>query len=114
MAQVTLSINGRTYPIACDDGQEEHLLKLSNYLDQRVSELASSMGQIGDARLLLMAGLLVSDELSDALADNETLRLERDALAKRAPPRESEDGEAEAIEALAARLETIADKLEQA
>lgn len=114
MAQVTLSINGRTYPIACDDGQEEHLLKLSKYLDQRVSELASSMGQIGDARLLLMAGLLVSDELSDALADNDIIKKERDALAKRAPPPGSDDGEADIIEALAARLETIADRLEQA
>ena len=66
MAQLTVTINGRGYPIACDDGQEEHLKKLAAYVDKRVSELATAMGQIGDTRLLVMACLLIADELSDS------------------------------------------------
>ena len=61
MAQVDVAINGKSYRIACDDGQEEHLLQLAAFVDQRVQELAASVGQIGDARLLVMASLLISD-----------------------------------------------------
>ncbi len=114
MGQVNLTINGRGYQIACDDGQEEHLVRLSVYLDKRVRELAEGMGQIGDARLLLMAGLLVSDELSDAYADVEALRQERDQLAKRTPPPGADEAATEALEKLALRLEAIADRVERA
>ena len=66
MAQVDVAINGKSYKIACDDGQEDHLLELASSVDQRVRQLASSVGQVGDARLLVMACLLISDELSEA------------------------------------------------
>ncbi|HVJ53871.1 MAG TPA: cell division protein ZapA [Aliidongia sp.] len=65
MAQVEVTINGRGYLVACDDGQENHVARLGQYLDQKVSVLVKSVGQVGDARLLLMAGLLVADELSE-------------------------------------------------
>lgn len=112
MGQIAISINGRPYTIACDDGQEEHLTRLSTYLNERVEELAGSLGQIGDARLLVMAGLLVSDELAEAYADLARLREERDALARRAPPPGADDAEAKALDDLAERLEAIADKLQ--
>ena len=63
MTQVDVSINGRTYAISCDDGQEAHVARLARYLDQKVSTLAKSVGQVGDARLLVMASLVVVDEL---------------------------------------------------
>ncbi|HUC62484.1 MAG TPA: cell division protein ZapA, partial [Alphaproteobacteria bacterium] len=47
MAQVTVTINNRGYQIACDDGQEQHLVKLAGYVDKRVGELTAAMGQIG-------------------------------------------------------------------
>ncbi|MEQ8369686.1 MAG: cell division protein ZapA [Alphaproteobacteria bacterium] len=65
MAQVSITINGRAYEIACDDGQESHLQELGRYVDSRVAELSGALGQIGDARLLVMAGLLIADELGE-------------------------------------------------
>ena len=64
MPLVNVMINGRAYTLACDDGEEEHLRELGQFLDKKVRELSSSVGQVGDARLLLMAGLVVADELS--------------------------------------------------
>ena len=64
MAQVDVAINGRSYQIACDDGQEAHLSQLGQYVDKRVRELVSAVGQIGDSRLLVMASLLIADELA--------------------------------------------------
>lgn len=67
MSQVTLEINGRNYTVACDDGEEEHLRELSEYVNKHVTDLAGAIGQVGDSRLLLMTSLMVSDELADAL-----------------------------------------------
>ncbi|MHA1566988.1 MAG: cell division protein ZapA [Alphaproteobacteria bacterium] len=81
MAQVAVTINGRNYRIACEDGQEDHLIQLAGYLNGKVEELVTAVGQIGDTRLLVMAGLLIADELSDsstelsdAKADTEQVR----------------------------------------
>ena len=67
MAVVDLTVNGRVFQVACDDGQEDHLIGLASQIDKRVQSLASTMGQVGDARLILMAGLLVADELSESV-----------------------------------------------
>jgi cell division protein ZapA len=74
MAQVGVRINGRQYQVACEDGQEAHLQKLAAYIDDRVSELVRDVGQVGDARLLVMASLLIADELADAYDELEELR----------------------------------------
>lgn len=74
MSQIKININHRPYTVACDDGQEEHLHKLANFLNDRVVDLSNSLGQIGDANLLVMAGLLVSDEMSDAFAEIDQLK----------------------------------------
>jgi cell division protein ZapA len=74
MAQVSVRINGRHYQVACEDGQEAHLQKLAAYIDDRVSELVRDVGQVGDARLLVMAALLIADELADAYDELEELR----------------------------------------
>ena len=74
MAQVTVTINGRKYPIACDDGQEAHLSRLASYVDNRIQELVAAVGQVDHTRLLVMVSLLVADELSDAYSELETAR----------------------------------------
>jgi cell division protein ZapA len=74
MAQVSVRINGRHYQVACEDGQEAHLQKLAAYIDERVSELVRDVGQVGDARLVVMASLLIADELADAYDELEELR----------------------------------------
>ena len=63
MGQVRITLNGRGYDIACDDGQEEHVMRLANALSERVNQLVTANGQVGEARLLLMAGLLMADDL---------------------------------------------------
>ncbi|MEQ8196306.1 MAG: cell division protein ZapA [Rhodospirillales bacterium] len=74
MAQVSVTINGRKYPIACDDGQEAHLSRLASYVDNRIRELVAAVGQVDHSRLLVMVSLLVADELSDAYAELESSR----------------------------------------
>jgi len=109
VTEVRLTVNGRGYDIVCDAGDEERLQTLAREIDRRVAQLTRSVGQIGDARLLLMAGLLVADELAEA--KNEVSRAQgertREDLAR---------GEivADAIEKLAQRIEALAARLEAA
>ena len=69
MPQVEVTVNGKNYQIICDDGQEAHLAELGEYLEKRVQELVSSIGQVGDTRLLVMTALMIADELAEAHAD---------------------------------------------
>jgi len=71
MAKVSLNINGRRYALGCDDGEEERLMRLGQKLDDRISTLANQFGQIGDLRLLVMAGITMMDELEEARQDGE-------------------------------------------
>jgi len=114
MPLVNVLINGRAYTVACDDGEEEHLRDLSQFLDKRVRELASSVGQVGDARLLLMAGLIVSDELSEARARVAECEKEIAQLKSRAKgaAKFNADALAETLENASARIELVAAKLE--
>lgn len=65
MAHVNVTINGRQYRMACEDGQEQHLVKLAKNLDDRIQELRGKFGQIGDARLIVMAALTIADDLAE-------------------------------------------------
>ncbi len=80
MGQVSVTVNGRSYSVACDDGQEDHVRELATYIDGHVTELSGSVGQVGDARLLLMASLLVTDELSEMISRVESLEAEVEDL----------------------------------
>lgn len=102
MATVTVEINGRPYAVGCADGQEERVRILAKQFDGHVRQVAGEVGHVGDIRLFLMAGLLLADELHEA-------RLGAGAPPVDAPP--SNDGVAEALNAVAARLEKIAQGL---
>ncbi|MGF6157045.1 cell division protein ZapA [Ensifer sp. KUDG1] len=65
MAQVTVSIDGKAYRMACEEGQEDHLIELATNFDQYVGHLKAQFGEIGDLRLTVMAGIMVMDELSE-------------------------------------------------
>jgi cell division protein ZapA len=114
MSQISITINGRDYSIVCDDGQEQHLSRLAEYLDRRVAELVDSVGQIGDARLLLMVGLLIADELSDAYAELAAVRGEADGAATAGQPAQMAAELAGMLESTSRRIEAIAARLEQA
>jgi cell division protein ZapA len=90
MAQVNLTVNGRPFAVTCDDGQEARI------------------GQVGEARLLLLAALVIADELADA---NEGLRQERNGVHDAAASA-AVDAAANGIHGLAQRVEAIAARLE--
>ncbi len=65
MAHVSVTINGRSFRMACDDGQEDHLLRLAAEVNGKVDQLKGAFGEIGDTRLTVMAAIMVADELAD-------------------------------------------------
>ncbi|MGC8530423.1 MAG: cell division protein ZapA [Acidiphilium sp.] len=65
MAQVTIRINGFTYPVSCEDGQEQHLTEMAAEVDRRITSIKSLGSQTGESRLLVLAALLLADELHD-------------------------------------------------
>jgi cell division protein ZapA len=108
MALVNLKVNGREFPVSCEDGQEPRLRRLAQYIDSKVAEFTKAMGQVGEARLMLLAALVIADELSDA---NEALQ--------KAHARPTSSGGAEVnaamasgIHGIAQRIESIAERLE--
>jgi cell division protein ZapA len=76
MAQVNATISGRQFRLACEDGQEEHLLALAKDIDERIIDLRAKFGEIGDTRLTVMAALMVADDLSEA--ERKMRRLEEE------------------------------------
>ncbi len=118
MAQVNVTINGRQFRMACEDGQEGHLMKLAKDLDDRIVELRGKFGEVGDTRLTIMAALTVADELSEMAKKLRRLEEElaglqdaRVATADRAQA--SNDAMAAALNSAAERIEGIAKKLNQ-
>lgn len=65
MSQITITINSREYPVACEDGQELRIMQLADVLDEKAKQLAGDGGQISESLLLTMVGLLLADELSE-------------------------------------------------
>jgi cell division protein ZapA len=110
MGQVSLTVNGRAFAVTCEDGQESRIRRLGQYIDAKVADFVRSVGQVGEARLLLLAALVIADELADA---EEALRVEQSgsqtADAKAASAAEAT---ASGIHAIAQRVEAIAARLE--
>ena len=116
MGEVAVTIGGRRYPVSCDDGQEEHVTKLAAYVDRRAQELVETVGRVGEVRLLLMASLVVADELADAYDELEH-RLQSQARIAERRARVDAEAALEArfaplVDALAERIENIAGRLE--
>ena len=116
MPQVTVTINGKTYRMACDEGQEGHLQFLAETFDSYVGQLKGAFGEIGDQRLTVMAGVMVTDELVEMRrkiksmeADIATLRASRDQVIDHASSSESEL--ARQVLLAAEKIETISAKL---
>lgn len=65
MGQVSITLNGRTYRLACENGEEDRLIELATHVKERVDQLTTEFGQVGDERLLLMTAILIADELWD-------------------------------------------------
>ncbi|MHA1565241.1 MAG: cell division protein ZapA [Alphaproteobacteria bacterium] len=113
MAQVNVVISGRSYRIACEDGQEEHLQGLALKLDQSIDQLRDRFGEIGDQRLTVMAAITLADQVDDmerrlARMETEVAGLEeaRAAIAEREAA--SEERLIATVEAVATKVETMA------
>ncbi len=111
MPHVSVTINGRQYRMACDEGQEHHLARLAHELDQRIARLRTSFGEIGDMRLTVMAALLVSDELAEM---SQRLRRFEEQLAGLHEARQAAvDHSQQTNDAIIAALNAAAERIER-
>ena len=101
MAQVNVTVNQQSFRIACEDGQEDRLSDLAKIVDDKVSELVGQVGQVGPNRLLVMAALVIADELVDLRDFSQVVDKEFS--------NEDEQKTAIQIEELSKRIENIAD-----
>ena len=93
---VEITVNNQIYKISCEEGQEEHIQNLSKFINNELEKLVSSVGQIGEARLLLMTCLIIADKLKDEISLSNSL--DHDFLL-------------EALQKITHRVETVADKI---
>jgi cell division protein ZapA len=112
MSQVSVSIDGKMFRMACEDGQEAHLESLAKYLDGRINEMRGAFGEIGDLRLVVMAAITITDEFFEAKKQRQGLageineiRAETTKVAATSGAREQEI--AAAIDRMTQRLERI-------
>jgi cell division protein ZapA len=102
VAEIAVTVNGRSFALSCEDGQENRTRRLAQYIDAKIRDFVNTLGQVGELRLLLLAALVIVDELAEA---NQALEEER----RRA--RSEADTAAARIAELAERLEAIATRL---
>lgn len=118
MREVNVEINGRKYRMACEDGQEGHLLGLAERFNKHVDAFKGDFGEIGDNRLTVMAGIAVMDELVEA--ERRISQLKQDVAnltdAGEALTRETEDLErkfAKRLAEAARKVEAIATAIDE-
>lgn len=116
--QVNVTINGRQFRLACEPGQEGHLRQLAKEIDERIAGLRGQFGEIGDARLTIMAALTVADEVTELRGKLKRLEDELAALqsSRVAASDRAQVTQAElvaAFNAAAERIEGVAKKLAQ-
>ena len=118
MAHVIVQVNGRPYTMQCPEGEEEHLRDLAHLLDSEVTRVRTNVGNVGDIRTLVMAGLMVADRLSEAIQKIQSLEAEVGALrdANASALREAqalEESFGERLVSASKRLEKLAQDLGQ-
>ncbi|NLR99692.1 cell division protein ZapA [Rhizobium sp. P38BS-XIX] len=116
MAQVTVTIDGKAYRMACEEGQEDHLTDLANRFDQYVLHLKSQFGEIGDLRLTVMSGIMIMDEVSELTRRVASLEAELEALTSTrdttvAANARAEETLASVIDEVTMRIHGITEKL---
>lgn len=118
MPQVTVTIDDKSYRMACEEGQEQHLQELASKFDRYVTHLKGQFGEIGDQRLTVMAGIMVMDELSELQGklkgvekEMELVKASRDHVLQDAE--KLDDEVAQVLSRVAGQISDIADKLNQ-
>ena len=105
MAQVSLTIDGRKYRVACNEGEEARLESLAGVIDDKIGEMRKAFGEIGDQRLVIMAALTIADNLAEARDQVAAERERSDAAEERA------QAIASSLDKLGLRLESLAQRL---
>ncbi|MDR3436527.1 cell division protein ZapA [Telmatospirillum sp.] len=105
VATVNIMVVGRTYEISCDEGQEDDVQALAAEVDRRATELLRSVGQVGDARLLVMVCLMMADEIGELRRRDGSATTSQDELDATLSTR---------LDALTRTIEAIAERLEKA
>jgi cell division protein ZapA len=109
MGEIIVTVNGRAFPLNCADGEEPRLRRLAQYVDGKISDFVRMHGQIGEARLILLAALVIADELSDA---SDIVQQERSRSTRDGPAVNGAEALASGIHTIAERIESIAARLE--
>jgi cell division protein ZapA len=118
MPQINVTINGRQFRMACEEGEEAHLLRLAENLDQRISRLRERFGEIGDTRLTVMAALTLADELAETKErmtrmEPEVTKLQEGNVAAAERAKATETAIIAALHAAAERIENITRRLNE-
>ena len=112
MAQLSLKLNGYAYTVGCEDGQEAHLRAMAAQVESRIARIKALGGQSGETRLLVLAALLMADELHDTTLDLAEARTGERVLP--VPPAPAEPAiDPELLARLASRAEEIAAAMER-
>jgi cell division protein ZapA len=116
MAQVVVEVNGRPYTMQCADGEEHQLRELASVLDAQVAKIREAVGPVGDIRLLLMAGLMIADQLADSRRSVAELQSQIAVLREKnsdadAQEKATEEEIADRINRAAMRLEALASEM---
>lgn len=116
MAEVSLKINGKSYGIACDDGQEPRLMELGRFIDTRLREIASAGAAGNEMHLMILSALMTADELFDLRDQVNALqiqvrRAERLSAAPTQAPAINEAAVAEVIEEMADHIDSITERI---
>jgi cell division protein ZapA len=99
MAQVSVTIDGRKYRLACNEGEEARLESLAGMIDDKINEMRAAFGEIGDQRLVIMAALTIADSLTEARDEAAAQRSRSEAAEQR-------------VQALASNLDELGSRLE--
>ena len=105
MAQVSVTIDGRKYRLACNEGEEARLESLAGVIDEKIGEMRAAFGEIGDQRLVIMAALTIADDLAEARDEAAAERKRSDEAEQAA------EAIASSLDELGSRLEALATRL---
>jgi cell division protein ZapA len=111
MSSVNITINGKQYRVACEPGQEQRLTQLAQDFDERIASMRTRFGEVGDARLTVMAAMMLGDELVDARA--KVARLEADVGALTDARTGATDRLSRTEAAVVSALDSVSDRIER-
>jgi cell division protein ZapA len=113
VADVTIYINGRSYNIACDNGQEGRVVDLASYIDQRLQQISRAGAAYNDAHLMVLTALVLADEVFELReAEEGSPRPVRTQAAQQGSNRDEEAVVLKVLEQLTKRIEGMASRVQ--